>query len=241
MTPSRLRNVNYPLQRNLMEYLETIWNEPDEGIWEVRGRRRDFTHSKVMAWVAMDRAVKAIEQFGTEGPLDRWRAVRDEIHESVCRHGYDAELGSFVQSYGSKEVDASLLMLPVVGFLPPEDPRVRGTVAAAEKRLLRGGFLDRYETRSGVDGLPPGEGAFLPCSFWLADNYVLQGRREEARALFERLVGLANDVGLLSEEYDRGLRRLVGNFPQALSHVSLINTAVSLSRPEGPAQDRQNR
>ncbi|HYR20738.1 MAG TPA: glycoside hydrolase family 15 protein [Myxococcales bacterium] len=233
--------ASWALQRNLMEYLETIWNEPDEGIWEVRGPRRHFTHSKVMAWLAMDRAVKSIEQFGTEGPLDRWRALRDQIHESVCRHGYDAELGSFVQSYGSKEVDASLLMLPVVGFLPPEDPRVRGTVAAAEKRLLRGGFLDRYETRSGVDGLPPGEGAFLPCSFWLADNYVLQGRREEARALFERLVGLANDVGLLSEEYDRGLRRLVGNFPQALSHVSLINTAVSLSRPEGPAQDRQNR
>src|SRR6266849_6591295 len=189
--------------------------------------------------VAMDRAVKAIEQFGTEGPLDRWRALRDQIHDSVCRHGYDEALGSFVQSYGSKEVDASLLQIPLVGFLPPEDPRVRGTVAAIEKRLLRGGFVDRYETRSGVDGLPPGEGAFLPCSFWLADNYVLQGRREEARALFERLVGLANDVGLLSEEYDRGSRRLVGNFPQALSHVSLVNTALNLSRPEGPAQHRQ--
>src|SRR6267378_2535418 len=231
--------ASWALQRNLMEYLETIWNEPDEGIWEVRGRRRDFTHSKVMAWVAMDRAVKAIEQFGTEGPLDRWRAVRDEIHESVCRHGYDEALGSFVQSYGSKELDASLLMLPVVGFLPPEDPRVRGTVAAAEKRLLRGGFLDRYETRSGVDGLPPGEGAFLPCSFWLADNYVLQGRREEARALFERLIGLSNDVGLLSEEYDPRTRRLLGNFPQALSHVALVNTALNLSRAEGPALDRQ--
>ncbi len=231
--------ASWALQCTLMEYLETIWNEPDEGIWEVRGPRRHFTHSKVMAWVAMDRAVKAIEQFGTEGPLDRWRALRDQIHDSVCRHGYDEALGSFVQSYGSKEVDASLLQIPLVGFLPPEDPRVRGTVAAIEKRLLRGGFVDRYETRSGVDGLPPGEGAFLPCSFWLADNYVLQGRREEARALFERLVGLANDVGLLSEEYDRGSRRLVGNFPQALSHVSLVNTALNLSRPEGPAQHRQ--
>ena len=231
--------ASWALQRNLMEYLETIWSEPDEGIWEVRGPRRDFTHSKVMAWVAMDRAVKAIEQFGTDGPLERWRVVRDEIHESICRRGYDAELGSFVQSYGSKEVDASLLHIPLVGFLPPEDPRVRGTVAAIEKRLLREGFVERYETRSGVDGLPPGEGAFLPCSFWLADNYVLQGRREEARALFERLIGLCNDVGLLSEEYDPRARRLLGNFPQALSHVALVNTALNLSRTEGPARDRQ--
>jgi GH15 family glucan-1,4-alpha-glucosidase len=231
--------ASWALQRTLMEYLETIWNEPDEGIWEVRGPRRHFTHSKVMAWVAMDRAVKAIEQFGLDGPLDRWRAVREQIHDSVCRHGYDEELGSFVQTYGSKELDASLLQIPLVGFLPPEDPRVCGTVAAVEKRLLRAGFVDRYETRSGVDGLPPGEGAFLPCSFWLADNYVLQGRREEARVLFERLVGLANDVGLLSEEYDRGSGRLLGNFPQALSHVALVNTALNLSRPEGPAQDRR--
>jgi GH15 family glucan-1,4-alpha-glucosidase len=231
--------ASWALQRNLMEYLETIWREPDEGIWEVRGPRRDFTHSKVMAWVAMDRAVKAIEQFGAEGPLDRWRAVRDEIHEAICRRGYDAELGSFVQCYGSKEVDASLLHIPLVGFLPPEDPRVRGTVAAIEKRLMREGFVERYETVSGVDGLPPGEGAFLPCSFWLADNYVLQGRREEARALFERLIGLCNDVGLLSEEYDPKARRLLGNFPQALSHVALVNTALNLSRTEGPARDRQ--
>jgi GH15 family glucan-1,4-alpha-glucosidase len=231
--------ASWALQRNLMEYLETIWNEPDEGIWEVRGPRRHFTHSKVMAWVAFDRAIKTVEQFGTEGPLDRWRALRDEIHDSVCRHGYDPELGSFVQAYGSKELDASLLLIPLVGFLPSHDPRVRGTVAAVEKRLLRGGFVDRYETLSGVDGLPPGEGAFLPCSFWLADNYVLQGRREEARALFERLAGLANDVGLLSEEYDPEAQRLVGNFPQAFSHVSLVNTALNLSRPEGPAEDRQ--
>jgi GH15 family glucan-1,4-alpha-glucosidase len=233
--------ASWDLQVTLMEYLEKIWNEPDEGIWEVRGPRRHFTHSKVMAWVAMDRAVKAIEQFGRKGPLERWRALRDQIHDSVCRHGYDAELGSFVQSYGSKELDASLLHIPLMGFLPPEDPRVRGTVAAIEKHLLRDGFVDRYETGSGVDGLPPGEGAFLPCSFWLADNYVLQGRREEARDLFERLIGLANDVGLLSEEVDRKSRRLLGNFPQALSHVALVNTALNLSRPEGPAQDRRKR
>ena len=229
---------SWALQRRLMEYLETIWNEPDEGIWEVRGPRRHFTHSKVMAWVAMDRAVKAIEQFGRKGPLERWRTLRDRIHESVCRQGYDEELGSFVQFYGSKQLDASLLHIPLMGFLPPEDPRVRGTVAAIEKHLLREGLVDRYETVSGVDGLPPGEGAFLPCSFWLADNYVLQGRREEARALFERLIGLANDVGLLSEEVDRKSGRFLGNFPQALSHVALVNTALNLSRPEGPAQDR---
>ena len=192
----------------------------------------------VMAWLAMDRAVKDIEKFGMEGPLDRWRAVRDEIHASVCRQGYDAELGSFVQSYGSKELDASLLLIALTGFLPPEDPRIRGTVAAVEKRLLRDGFVDRYDTTSGVDGLPAGEGAFLPCSFWLADNYVLQGRHEEARALFERLAGVANDVGLLAEEYDRHAKRLVGNFPQAFSHVSLINTAFNLAQ-KGPAQRRE--
>jgi GH15 family glucan-1,4-alpha-glucosidase len=167
--------------------------------------------------------------------------VRDEIHASVCREGFDADLGSFVQSYGSKQLDASLLLIPMVGFLPPEDPRVRGTVAAVEKRLLRDGFVDRYDSSSGVDGLPAGEGAFLPCSFWLADNYVLQGRHDEARALFERLAGIANDVGLLSEEYDRKARRLVGNFPQAFSHVSLVNTAFNLSHAQGPAKHRQSK
>jgi GH15 family glucan-1,4-alpha-glucosidase len=230
---------SWDLQTKLMEYLESVWDKPDEGIWEVRGGRRNFTHSKVMAWVAMDRAVKDIEKFGLRGPVGRWRAVRDEIHASVCREGFDADLGSFVQSYGSKQLDASLLLIPMVGFLPPEDPRVRGTVAAVEKRLLRDGFVDRYDSSSGVDGLPAGEGAFLPCSFWLADNYVLQGRHDEARALFERLAGIANDVGLLSEEYDRKARRLVGNFPQAFSHVSLVNTAFNLSHAQGPAKDRQ--
>jgi GH15 family glucan-1,4-alpha-glucosidase len=230
---------SWALEKNLVEYLEKIWTGPDEGIWEVRGERQQFTHSKVMAWVALDRAVKAIEQFGLEGPLVRWRAVRDRIHASVCDEGFDRQQGAFVQSYGSKELDASLLLLPIVGFLPADDPRVVGTVAAIEKRLVRDGFVLRYETRSGVDGLPPGEGVFLPCSFWLADNYVLQGRRNEAHALFERLIGLCNDVGLLSEEYDPATKRLVGNFPQAFSHVSLVNTALNLCRPEGPAVDRQ--
>jgi GH15 family glucan-1,4-alpha-glucosidase len=232
--------ASWDLEKNLVEHLEKIWMQPDEGIWEVRGPRQNFTHSKVMAWVALDRAVKSMEQFGLEGPIERWRAVRDQIHASVCREGFDAGQGSFVQAYGSKELDASLLLIPIVRFLPPEDPRVRGTIAAIEKRLLRDGFVQRYETESGVDGLPPGEGAFLPCSFWLADNYVLQGRRPEAHAIFDRLIALCNDVGLLSEEYDPRSKRMLGNFPQAFSHVSLINTALNLFRAEGPAQDRQN-
>ena len=220
----------WALQRALMEHLETIWEEPDEGIWEVRGPRRHFTHSKVMAWVAFDRAVKGVEEFGLEGPVDRWRAARGRIHDSVCRQAYDPELKSFVQHYGSRELDASLLALPLVGFLPADDPRMVGTVRAIERELLREGFVVRYRTGSGVDGLPPGEGVFLPCSFWLADNYLLQGRVDEARSLFERLCRLANDVGLLSEEYDPAGRRFLGNFPQAFSHVSLINTALALSR-----------
>ena len=231
--------AGWALQRTLMGYLEKIWQEPDEGIWEVRGPRRHFTHSKVMAWVAFDRAVKGVEQFGLEGPLERWRAVRDRIHESVCREGFDAGVGAFVQSYGSKEIDSSLLMLPLVGFLPATDPRVLGTVRAIERSLLRDGFVARYATHPAVDGLPPGEGAFLPCSFWLADNYALQGRTAEATELFERLSGLANDVGLLSEEYDPVTRRLVGNFPQAFTHVSLINTALNLTAPRGPAEQRK--
>jgi len=222
----------WALQRALMEHLETVWQEPDEGIWEVRGPRRQFTHSKVMAWVAFDRAVKSIEQFGLEGPVERWSAARDQVRDAVFRRAYDRELGSFVQSFDSRELDASLLTLPLVGFLRADDPRMVGTVRAIERELLRDGFVARYRTRSGVDGLPPGEGVFLPCSFWLADNYVLQGRIEEARSLFERLCALANDVGLLSEEYDPAARRFLGNFPQAFTHVSLINTALRLSRAE---------
>ena len=231
--------AEWALQRALMEYLETIWEGPDEGIWEVRGPRQHFTHSKVMAWVAFDRAVKGIEQFGLEGPLERWRAVRDRIHAEVCSRGFDTAAGSFVQAYESKEIDASLLLLPLVGFLPPEDPRIKGTVARVERELLRDGFVARYLTRSGVDGLPPGEGAFLACSFWLVDNYVLQGRMGEAKALFGRLAGLVNDVGLLAEEYDPVSRRQVGNFPQAFSHVSLVNSALNLTAAECPAQHRR--
>ena len=231
--------AGWALQQALIAHLETIWDEPDEGIWEVRGPRRQFTHSKVMAWVAFDRAVKGVEQFGLPGPVERWREVRDRIRASICTHGYDAGLGAFVQSYGAKHLDASLLMIPLVGFLPAGDPRVRGTVAAIERHLLHDGFVARYGTGSGVDGLPGGEGTFLPCSFWLADNYALQGRTAEATALFERLAGIANDVGLLAEEYDPAGRRLLGNFPQAFSHVSLINTALTLSSRAGPVQRRQ--
>jgi GH15 family glucan-1,4-alpha-glucosidase len=230
------------LQCAILEYLERIWSEPDEGIWEVRGPRRHFTHSKVMAWVAFDRGVKAIERHGLEGPADRWREHRDAIHREVCARGYDSRRNAFMQSYDSDELDASLLMMPLVGFLPATDPRVLGTVAAIERDLMADGFVLRYRTHADqhLDGLPAGEGVLLPCSFWLADNYVLQGRVEEGRALFERLIGVANDVGLLSEEYDPAARRLLGNFPQAFTHVCLINTAHNLSRAGGPASDRQH-
>ncbi len=232
--------ARWNLERSLVNFVESAWQRPDEGIWEVRGPRRNFTHSKVMAWVALDRAVKSAETYHLEGPVDRWRQVRDAIHEQVCREGYDSKLGSFVQYYGSHELDASLLLIPLVGFLPPEDPRVAGTVKAIEKGLNHDGFVARYNTSSNVDGLPAGEGAFLPCTYWLADNLVLQGRRDEAREIFERLLGLRNDVGLLSEEYDPKARRLVGNFPQAFSHVGLVNTALNLSRKAGPAHARMN-
>jgi GH15 family glucan-1,4-alpha-glucosidase len=226
------------LQRAVLTYLERIWTEPDEGIWEVRGARRHFTYSKVMAWVAFDRAIKSAEKFGLEGPVDRWRILAAEIHEQVCRRGFDAELGSFVQCYGSKQLDASLLLIPSVGFLPPEDPRVRGTVQAIEERLLVDGFVMRYDSDASDDGLPPGEGAFLACSFWLVDAYILQKRFADARALFDRLLELRNDVGLLSEEYDSAARRLVGNFPQAFTHVALVNSAFNLNRSEKPSEQR---
>ena len=228
------------LEQKLVEFLESAWREPDEGIWEVRGPRRHFTHSKVMAWVAFDRAVKAVQRFNCEGPVERWRRLRREIHDEVCRAGYDAERGAFVQYYGGKSLDASLLMLPLVGVLPATDSRVQGTVAAIERELLVDGFVHRYhpEESEHVDGLPPGEGAFLPCTFWLADNFVLLGRRDEACRTFERLLELRNDVGLLAEEYDPHARRLAGNFPQAFTHVALVNTAYNLTPDRGPARHR---
>jgi GH15 family glucan-1,4-alpha-glucosidase len=231
--------------RAVLGHLARIWRHPDEGIWEVRGPPQHFTHSKVMAWVAFDRAVKILEQVGEQvggdGEIEGLRRIREDIHEHVCRHGFDPELGSFVQAYGSKSLDASLLLIPLVGFLPPTDPRIVGTVKAIERRLVVDGFVMRYDTGEGVDGLPPGEGAFLACSFWLADNFILQGRAQEARDLFERLLSLRNDVGLLAEEFDPRLSRQVGNFPQAFSHVALVNTAFNLTRAQGPAQQRADR
>jgi GH15 family glucan-1,4-alpha-glucosidase len=228
----------WAVQRAVLEFLEGGWREPDEGIWEVRGPRRDFTHSKVMAWVAFDRAVKAVEEYGLGGPVDRWRACRDEVHKEVCEKGFDTDRNTFTQYYGSQSLDASTLMIPLVGFLPGHDPRVAGTVEAIQRELLDDGFVTRYASEDGVDGLPPGEGVFLPCSFWLADNLCMLGRRDEARELFERLLGLANDVGLLAEEYEPQTKRLVGNFPQAFTHVSLLNTACNLSQTTGPARHR---
>jgi GH15 family glucan-1,4-alpha-glucosidase len=233
--------ATWSLERALVSHLETIWREPDEGIWEVRGGRKAFTHSKVMAWVAFDRAVRSIEEFGLEGPLERWRKVRDDIHLEVCERGFDPDQNAFVQSFGAKALDASLLLIPIVGFLKPDDPRVRGTVAAIERKLVWNGLVMRYDTGEGTDGLPPGEGAFLACSFWLADNYVMLGRYDEARALFDRLLALRNDVGLLAEEYDPVGRRQLGNFPQAFSHLALINTARNLASAAGPAHQRSSR
>ena len=232
------READWAFQRAVLEHLETVWDQPDEGIWEVRGGRRHFTHSKVMAWVALDRGIRAVQAFGLQGPVARWQALRQRIHDEVCRHGFDRQLGSFVQSFGSKELDASLLLLPTVGFLPASDPRIIATIEAVERRLFVDGFLLRYDTATSNDGLPPGEGAFLACSFWLADAYVLLGRIDDARRLFEGLLSLRNDVGLLAEEYDTRAKRLVGNFPQAFSHIALINTAHNLTRATKPAEQR---
>ncbi|MGV9307332.1 glycoside hydrolase family 15 protein [Nonomuraea sp. NPDC004354] len=221
----------WSIQRELLDYVEEHWDEPDEGLWEVRGPRRHFTHSKVMCWVAMDRAIKQVENFGRTGPVERWREVRQRIHDEICSKGYDPVRNTFTQSYGSVEVDASLLLIPVVGFLPVDDPRVSGTVSAIERELLTDGFVLRYPVAADndIDGLPGGEGAFLACSFWLVEVMAMQGRTEEARELFERLLTLRNDVGLLAEEYDPRYGRLVGNFPQAFSHVPLVHAARALS------------
>ncbi len=230
---------DWRIERELLGRLEQVWQEPDEGIWEVRGPRRHFTHSKVMAWVAFDRAVKDVERFGLDGPAGRWRKLRDDLHAEICDRAFDPDLNAFVQFYGGKEMDASVLMMAEVGFLPASDPRIHGTVAAVERQLVRDGFVDRYRTGSGVDGLPKGEGAFLLCTFWLADNYALMGRHADARRVFENLLAIRNDVGLLAEEYDPSARRQLGNFPQAFSHLGLINTARNLTQREKPAEVRQ--
>jgi GH15 family glucan-1,4-alpha-glucosidase len=231
----------WDLQRALLDHLERIWREPDSGVWESRGAPRAFTHSRVMAWVAFDRAVKSVERLGLKGPAARWRRVRDRIHREVLAKGYDRKRKTFVRAYGAEHLDASLLLMPQLGFLPPNDPRIRGTVAAIERDLVRDGFVMRYDTQASDDGLPPGEGAFLACSFWLADAYTMCGRHRDAKRLFERLLGIRNELGLLSEEYDVTAKRLLGNFPQAFSHIALINTALNLRRIAPPAEQRAER
>jgi GH15 family glucan-1,4-alpha-glucosidase len=225
----------------MLQHLENVWDKPDHGIWEVRSDPRHFTYSKIMAWVAFDRAVKMAETFGMEGPVARWRELRARIHDDVCEKGFNAARGTFVQSYGSNELDASLLLIPLTGFLPATDKRVVATIEAIQRDLTWEGFVLRYHTRETVDGLPPGEGVFLACSFWLADNLCLLGRWDEARALFERLIALCNDVGLLAEEYDPGAKSFLGNFPQAFSHVALVNTAMNLSAEAKPAEQRADK
>jgi len=228
----------WEVQIAILEHLEREWDKPDEGIWEVRSGPEQFVYSKVMAWVAFDRSIRSAERFKLKGPIDHWRAARKKIHLEVCEKGYDKELNSFVRAYGAKEVDASLLLMPAVGFLPGDDPRVAGTVAQIEKTLMKDGFVLRYDTSKSNDGLPPGEGMFLACSFWLVDAYVMLGRHDDAVKLFERLLALRNDVGLLSEEYDPAAKRLCGNFPQAFSHLALVNSACNLGRDGRPVEQR---
>ncbi len=230
----------WELQLAILGHLEGEWQKPDEGIWEVRSGPQNFVYSKVMAWVAFDRSIKSAERFKLDGPIDRWRDIRKTIHEEVCDKGYDKDLNSFVRAYGSTQVDASLLLLPAVGFLPADDPRIAGTVAQIEKTLMKDGLVQRYDTSKSNDGLPPGEGMFLACSFWLVDAYVLLGRHDDAQTLFERLLSLCNDVGLLSEEYDTGAKRLCGNFPQAFSHLALVNSACNLGRDGRPLEQRSD-
>ncbi len=232
----------WPLWRGLMETVESTWMKPDRSLWEMRGDPQHFVHSKVMAWVAVDRTVRAIEEYGYDGPLERWRALRSEIHADVIAHGFDRKRNTFVQAYRSNDLDAATLLIPLVGFLPPEDPMVLGTIAAIERDLLHDGLVMRYSEakRGGPDNLPAGEGAFLACSFWLVDSYVLAGRRDDARALFERLLALCNDVGLLAEEYDPIAKRQLGNFPQAFSHVGLVNSAFNLWHDVSPLINRSD-
>ncbi len=232
------RKTDLDLQDCLTQHLEKIWHEPDEGIWEIRSGRKQFTYSKVMAWVAFDRAIKYAERCGRNGHLKRWRECRETIHREVCNKGFDSQLNSFTQTYGSTRLDASLLLIPLVGFLPVDDARVRGTIAAIEKNLMRDGLVQRYDTTELDDGVTGKEGSFLACSFWLVSTLNLCGRREEARELFERLLSLRNDVGLLSEEYDTDQGRQVGNFPQALSHIALVNAALEFTADSSPGEQR---
>jgi GH15 family glucan-1,4-alpha-glucosidase len=227
--------LSFAMLRHLIDHLETIWQQPDEGIWETRGGRKHFTYSKMMAWVAFDRAIKAAGMLHAGAPVEHWQKVRTKIHDEICSQAFNEKLGSFVQSYGSEQLDASLLLMPMTGFLPPTDPRVTGTLKAIEQQLMSGGFVLRYNTVKSSDGLPPGEGVFLACSFWMVGALQLQGRDADARKLFERVLSLANDVGLLAEEYDPGAKRLVGNFPQALSHIALVNAAFNLGEPASGA------
>jgi GH15 family glucan-1,4-alpha-glucosidase len=238
LAPSESR---WELQQEFIAHLEKVWSNVDNGIWEVRGEKLHFTYSKAMAWVAFDRTIKSAERFGLDGSVEHWKKIRDEIHADVCRLGFDTALNTFVRSYGSKQLDASLLLLPAIGFLPPEDPRIRGTVAAVERSLVTDGLVRRYNTDAADDGLPAGEGVFLACSFWLVDAYLMLGRREDAERLFERLLSLRNDVGLLSEEYDPYANRLIGNFPQAFSHLALVNSASNLAHSTKPAEQRSER
>jgi GH15 family glucan-1,4-alpha-glucosidase len=231
-------DIAWSLQRALLAHLEKVWVQPDAGLWEIRSPPRHFTYSKIMAWVAFDRAVKMVEAFGVDGPVERWRELCQRIHADVCARGFSRKRNAFVQCYGSEQLDASLLLIPITGFLPADDPRVVSTTEAIRRDLTVDGLVLRYRTGESADGLPPGEGVFLACSFWLADNLCMQGRWDEARELFERLVALTNDVGLLAEEYDPAARRFLGNFPQAFSHVALVNTALNLSQREKPAEQR---
>ena len=231
-------DIAWGLQRSLLKHLTDAWIRPDEGIWEVRSPPRHFTHSKIMAWLAFDRGIKMVEAFQLKAPVERWRELRARIHADVCERGFSTRRNAFVQSYGCDELDASLLQIAITGFLPAQDPRVVSTVEAIRRDLTVDGLVMRYQTHESVDGLPPGEGVFLACTFWLADNLCMQGRWDEARALFERLVGLTNDVGLLAEEYDPVAKRFLGNFPQAFSHVALVNTAMNLGSREKPAEQR---
>jgi GH15 family glucan-1,4-alpha-glucosidase len=236
-----LKESSWALERAVIDHVANVWNEPDEGIWEVRSGRRHFTFSKIMAWVVMDRAVKAVEDYGLEGPIDDWREIRETIRSAVIKNGFDAAAGAFKRAYDDPTPDASLLLIGDLGFVSYDDPRFAGTVAAVERDLLTPeGFVMRYDTHLVDDGLPPGEGAFLPCSFWLADAYAMLGRMDDARRLFERLLALCNDVGLLSEEYDSKVGRQVGNFPQAFSHVALLNTALNLTRRSKPSLQRSD-